>query len=398
VEVYHSKHFNCHAVEGFVLFYVAALVLTGLLMVMQPAQSIDLPCFYRPTSVNIPWLSLAIPCLERVLPASEQPAPLFSLTISDDGTVFAARPAAQEVIALVDADGDGLADTERTVVRDISTRHIAWYDGSLFGFNEGRLVRMTNGAMSVLNRGITAGRVGGIAVGLLADDTTARIWVALGASCLSCTDPLSARGGIISFALDGSDGQTVAVGLFAPGGLVIQDGALYVTDSAPHQYTGQGDYDELNRVAPGDDLGFPACLGMNTETAADGCVGTVPPIAVFAAGSRPQGFDLYGHRFEIGTLADRAIIAQAGVVSGLNVLGFSLDAVSVVDAAAAPLRLLPFIDSPQAEWQTSSSGLNWRGVGLFPQRPLSVAVNDDGWVYFSLQDGSVYVMRPVPQA
>jgi glucose/arabinose dehydrogenase len=202
----------------------------------------------------------------------------------------------------------------------------------------------------------------------------------------------------MSFALDGSDGQTVAVGLFAPGGLVIQDGALYVTDSAPHQYTGQGDYDELNRVAPGDDLGFPACLGMNTETAADGCVGTVPPIAVFAAGSRPQGFDLYGHRFEIGTLADRAIIAQAGVVSGLNVLGFSLDAVSVVDAAAAPLRLLPFIDSPQAEWQTSSSGLNWRGVGLFPQRPLSVAVNDDGWVYFSLQDGSVYVMRPVPQA
>ena len=38
--------------------------------------------------------------------------------------------------------------------------------------------------------------------------------------------------------------------------------------------------------------------------------------------------------------------------------------------------------------------MSYRGSGFFPQRPLDVAVTEQGWVYISIGGGRILVLRP----
>ena len=39
--------------------------------------------------------------------------------------------------------------------------------------------------------------------------------------------------------------------------------------------------------------------------------------------------------------------------------------------------------------------ISYEGLGLWPNRPLGVAVSPEGWIYLSVTSGRIYVLRPL---
>ena len=49
-------------------------------------------------------------------------------------------------------------------------------------------------------------------------------------------------------------------------------------------------------------------------------------------------------------------------------------------------------ESPTSDFTLEQ--MNYRGSGFFPQRPLDVAVTEQGWVYISVGGGRILALRP----
>ena len=76
------------------LVFAALLVAVVIPAQGQPQQP-DVPCYWRPTSLDKPWIGPDIPCLEEVVPAGLDGELAFtSLAAAPDGTLYAARPLA----------------------------------------------------------------------------------------------------------------------------------------------------------------------------------------------------------------------------------------------------------------------------------------------------------------
>jgi glucose/arabinose dehydrogenase len=372
------------------LLVLPFLLLASRVIISQPAQP-EVPCFWRPTSLDRPWIGPETPCLEEVTPAGDAGELAYTaLAAAPDGTLYAARPLAGEVHALRDQDGDGLPETPELAASGLTRPNgLAWYDGALYIAAGPEIAVLRNGELSTLTEDLpfrSGTWTGGIAAGALASGEP-RLYVGIGAACDTCESGDEARGAIWSYALDGTDRRVEATGLRHPADLTILDGQLWLTDSAPASAFDTPDLDEVNVLRTGADYGFPHCLG----TAFGVCEGSVAPVAVLPTGSRPLGIAGYSSAV-LPAYTGSLLVALAGSSGQFELRGYALAQVQP-ESGETTIRI-PRTTSSEGIDAAGVLDLNYRTVGFYPARPYDVAVSEQGWIYISLSHGRILAIRP----
>ncbi len=328
-------------------------------IIMAAAQSADplsSSCSERPHMLEQPWIRVNFACLEEVINDPSFGALAFTaLTVGEDGTLYATRPDAGEIVAFSDTDGDQLPDTPQTLVSGLTfPNSLAFADGALYVAGGERLDRWQDGELTTLIDDLPTGGtfgVGGIAV------HDGRIYVGIGASCQFCNSPDPERGAVWSYALDGSDRQIVMRDLLQPSDLTFVEDRLFVIDAARGLLIAQD----------------------GQETA-------------FAPESQPMGLAYYGHD-PLTLIQDRLLVVLSGNSHPVHIVGYqvmSVDPLNGVVESMMPTQPEP--GSPESDFTDEEMSI--RGSGFFPQRPLDVSVSPEGWVYISITDGRIIALRP----
>jgi glucose/arabinose dehydrogenase len=266
-----------------------------------------------------------------------------------------------------------------------------------------------DGTLTVLVDDLPAGA--GLWTGGLAIGADRRLYVGTGAACNACAGADPGRGAIFSLALTGGERRLVARGLRYPGALLAHSGVLWATDTAPTLPALRPGLDELNRIEPGGDYGFPRCaadgLPVGPDSAGD-CAATVPPVLRLPTESLPVGLALYeGAAFP--HLRGRLLLALAGADNRYEPVGFSLLALDVASLGTDLVRsetLLPYdraitggsgavYSPPTGLSDVDAMFINRRGAGVYPHRLYGLAVDGRGWIYLSVGGGAIAVLRPL---
>ncbi len=278
----------------FLLIGVISLVVIISMGIVRGQDALPV-CQDRPTWIDPPWIKGSEWCLEQVINDPDAGELGFTaLAAAPDGTLYATRPMSGEVLALTDKDGDGLPESPQVVAEGLTLPNgLAYYDGALYISGGANIYRLEGDKLDVLVDDVPWGAgfwTGGLTIG-----PDEHIYVAIGATCDLCEQDDSTRGAIWRYALDGSDGQKVADGLRQPGDVAFRDGVLWTMDSAPQHVTGPN-MDELNRVEPGGNYGWPYCVGADNQPNLTGevdCAKATSPAMSFPTHSNPIGMAVY---------------------------------------------------------------------------------------------------------
>ncbi len=373
---------------------MAALLLLALLGVVQPVDAANgqiSPCSERATSLSEPWIQSGLACLEQVIKDPTAGTLAFTaLAAAPDGTLYATRPLLGEVYAITDSDGDLLPDTPHLIASGLTLPNgLAVHDGALYIAGGSHVYRWQNGALTTLIDDLPTG--GGFWTGGIAVDDT-RLYVSTGAPCDFCVADDPARGAVLSYALDGSDRQIVATGLRQPVDLTFAGGDLWVTDTARTGLFATPDLDEVDRVTMGANFGFPYCVGANLpDLPGFDCATATASAVALPTGALPTGIAAY-HGDAIPSLEGKLIVVLYGSYNQFDLRGYTVVAVDPLAGTVTPLIPARPDDDPQSDFTIQA--MNYRGSGFYPQRPLDVAVTDQGWVYVSITDGRILALRP----
>ncbi|HVU13711.1 MAG TPA: hypothetical protein VHD90_20685, partial [Phototrophicaceae bacterium] len=112
-----------------VLFVIAFTFSPAALSLAQ-----TLPCGQRSTSRGDPWIQAGLACLEEPISDPAQGELGFTaLAVAPDGTLYAARPLAGEVVAVTDSDGDGLPNQVQVIASGLTFPNgLDYHDGALY--------------------------------------------------------------------------------------------------------------------------------------------------------------------------------------------------------------------------------------------------------------------------
>jgi glucose/arabinose dehydrogenase len=379
----------------YLVIIMLSLWLVAPVLARQDAASPQVPseCLSRATGREEPWIKAGSACLEEVIndPSAGELA-FTALAVAPDGTLYAARPLAGEVLALTDTNGDLLPDTPQIVAEGLTLPNgLDYYDGALYISGGARVYRLQGGELETLVDDLPSGDGGFWTGGIAVSD--GRIYVATGAPCDFCAPDDSARGAILSYALDGTDRQIVATGLRQPADLAFQRSDLYVLDSARDGLFDTPDLDELNRVEQGANFGFPYCVGSTNTPDMPGdfdCANATPPLVAFPTASTPLGIAAYRGE-TIPALEGKLLVVLNGSYNDLSLRGYW---VAIVDPVARTIEsLMPTRPDAFVGSDFTVEQMNYRGSGFFPHRPLDVAVTEQGWVYISVGGGRILALR-----
>ncbi len=376
----------------------AAVLLVAFFVSGARAQELP-PCDQRATFVDPPWVDGRYWCLEEVIrDESAGEMGFTALAAAPDGTLYAARPLYGQLLMLSDGDGDGLPESPRVIADGLTLPNgLAYYDGSLYIAGGAHIYRWRDGELVVLADDLPAG--GGFWTGGITVGPDERLYVAIGAACDYCEQDDPARGTIISMALDGSDRQIVASGLRNPGDVAFRDGVLWTLDTARDGLRESPDLDELNRVEPGAFFGWPYCIGTanrpDTLASDYDCSQATAAVLTFPTHSTPLGlasyeYDTFPHIR--GTL----LVTLAGSSHQSHLEGYAL-AIVRFDDDGTPSESHIIIPEKSVNWDYDRLDLqstHYQGSGLWPRRPLDVAVSAEGWVYLSVGGGRILALRP----
>ena len=373
---------------------VALLLLMLILVNFAGAQpSVAPSCGDRVGFLSQPWFRLGVVCLQE---AYNDPAlgdlAFTALASAPDGTLYAARPLSGEVVALTDVNGDGVFDAVKTVAEGLTLPNGLDYQGDALYISGGsHIYRLREGTLDTLVDDLPSGGgfwTGGIAVGM-----DGRIYVSTGAPCDFCIFDDPARGAVLSYALDGSDRQIIATGLRQPAALAFQNGTLWVVDSARQGLFETPDLDELDQVVPGANFGFPYCVGFRNSPDLPGfdCSNATAPSAVFPTASTPTAIAAYRWN-GYPALEGKLLVVLSGAYNSLELRGYTVAIVDPSTGTSTSLMPTPPDDNPFSA--LTNEEMNYLGSGFFPQRPLGIAVSEQGWIYVSASAGRILVLRP----
>ena len=358
------------------------------------AQAALPPCYQRPLQVENTkpiWVESGRFCIERVIalpPGEDDALALTALAFGDDGALYATAPLRGEVWRFVDGDGDDLPDanTARVILSGLRRPNaLAWLDGALYVVASAEVLRwQADGSAQTLVDDLPTG--GGYWNGGLAFDGEGNAYVGSGAPCAVCAaralESANPRASILRIPAAGT-WEVYATGIRQPAGLAWAASALWATDTA-----NDGQPDELNRIVPGGNYGWPACV-----SGAPACAESLPPALALPPGSLPLALLRYeGAAFP--ELVGSLLLALAGEPNApLGESGFSLAAVSLAetDAALALEYLVPQWPAPSDDPRAKIALLN---TGIWPRQIFGIAIDAHGWIYFSLSGGQIFVLRP----
>jgi glucose/arabinose dehydrogenase len=352
------------------------------------------------------------------------------IAVTPTGRVFVAiQPTSAtardgHVLALFDADGDGVAE-QRTTFGDIGGNGIAWHDGALFVAANDRIVKyeLPDGALSpedgppvVVVRDLPASGDHPAKTVAIAGSA---MYVNIGSPSDSCQvanrqlrspgkDPcpeLATRAGVWQFDANGEDQRQaratrVGTGMRNTNALAIDpatgilwgaiNGRDQLHENWPERYSAEQDKqlpaEEVVAVTPGTDRGWPYCyydmgarqIKLAPEYGGNGviqgrCVSIAPPPVALAAHAAPLGMV-----FTTGTQFPAAFRAGAFIANH----GSRFDANPSGDLHGYDVELVVFSNGqPTGEVRRFATGFD---AGLrplpvaAPHRPVGLAMMPDG--------------------
>jgi glucose/arabinose dehydrogenase len=312
------------------------------------------------------------------------------MAVAADGTLFAADPGADRVVALPDADADGRADEVVVVGTGYDGAHSLAFaaDGSLLVAGSSRLyrVRLDEDRHEVSRTAVIELPGGGAHTTrtiVVAPDGS--LLVSVGSSCNVCRETDERRAAILVADPDGSSWRVLMRGLRNAVGVAIDPatGSAWATNNGRDLMGDDSPPETLYRVVDGADAGWPRChagvipdpdLGDAPDPTSGlvGCDGVAEPAATFQAHAAPLGLAFW---------RDHAVIAFHGSWNRSSKVGYEVRWMSWDDGPAGPAEIL-------------AGGFLDPGSGDASGRPAGVIVGADGALYVS-DDKAGYIYRIV---
>jgi len=221
-----------------------------------------------------------------------------SLALGPDGAVLVTLSGNGEIVRLLDADHDGVADARSTVLSSLSYPFGLAFRGDTMYFAEQTAVRRLDpGATTPVTLVPNLPAAGDHLTRTIAFGPDNLLYLAIGSSCNVCDDALP-RAAVTRYNLDGSNPHTFATGLRNSVGLAFHPatGELWANNN---DRDGLGDDvppEHLNILRDGKWYGWPQCYlpgQANPEYQGADCSGVEPPALTFQAHSAPLGLAFY---------------------------------------------------------------------------------------------------------
>lgn len=313
------------------------------------------------------------------------------MAVSPEGVVVLAKRA--EVVALPDANRDGVAEP-KVLLGGLAYAHsVAFKDGYLYIGTTGAVLRVkwaqgelagpverfvdlpTSTPAMHTSRSIAFGPDG-------------RLYVGIGSSCNVCVEGDPRRTTIQVFEAAGGAGRTFAAGLHNAVGFDWDPatGRLWSADTGQEQLGDDVPPDEINLIEDGRHYGFPFFYGQNvasavpelkdaprTLTPAD----VVPPAFELPAHASPLGLTFYrGTQFP-PAFRNSIYVAIHGSTARSSKIGYSVVRVAMQDGRPAASE--DFVTG-------------WLNDGVVSGRPAGLVTGSDGALYIS-DDNKGFVYR-----
>ncbi len=174
----------------------------------------------------------------------------------EDGTVLVTRPAMNDVIALRDTNGDGVADVMRTAVASVEgAQSLAMRGRTLYVAGTNRIVaadRLPDGSFGEAHDVVEKLPAGGRRALALGGD--GKLYVAVGSACAECVETHPEDATLLQFDSDGLNRRIFARGLG-------DTAAIDANPKTDDLWSANGA--ELNRLGDGLHYGWPFCAGKN---------------------------------------------------------------------------------------------------------------------------------------
>ncbi len=411
------------AVEIFIVLMMAAIVWTGCESHDTPRkrpgtpllEAAGPPCQYVDW---VPYHNERTTCVEVVYDhvTSPEAAPeLMGLAFDPDGTLYLAKTALGEIWAMRDMNNDNFLDDPYQVSAGLRLPiALTFYDEALYVLTVDSVIRLDRtdddrfDEQTVLVNGLSGNT--GFWPGSLGIGPDGRLYVSLGANCVTCDTVDDIRPGmLISYALDGSDKRIEVTGLHNPKDFAWQPetGELWIVDTGQvmTKPVEKGPPDELNRVVTGADYGFPYCYGNQVPDPSmsppqvDYCTHTQSPRFSFAYQSTPSGIAFYPFNGGFPFWQNDLIVVLSGSWSLPAPAGYAVVVVEFEnDLPSGNLsRIVPDSRPISVYFLYELSRYSLLDMGIFPYHPIDVVVDAQGWIYVSLQEGRILRFRPRPK-
>ena len=227
------------------------------------------------------------------------------LALGPGGAVYASLPAGQ-IVRLVDANGDGVAEAPaQTVLGGLNAPFGIAFRGDTMYFAEQTAVKRLDPGTTTPLTLVSGLPSGGHGTRTLVIGPDNRMYVAAGSSCNVCVElPRdSMRAAVTRFNLDGSGGRIFARGLRNSVGLAFHPttGELWANNNDRDNLGDNVPPEHLNILTEGRWYGWPQCYlpgKPNPEYNGFDCSGVEPPALTVQAHSAPLGLAFYtGTRF-----------------------------------------------------------------------------------------------------
>jgi glucose/arabinose dehydrogenase len=317
------------------------------------------------------------------------------LAVGPDGSVYVSRPMRNDVVRLIDSDGDGRSDATSTAVSGIAGVHgLAIHEGQIFlaavaAVHVAPLAGDgTIGTPSVLIGDLPDG--GQHPNRTIAVGPDRMLYVSIGSSCDACMESNPEHATILQTALDGSGRRVFARGLRNTIGFDFHpdDGAFWGSDHGSDWRGNEEPPDEINRVVDGADYGWPYCFGarradpvimpppnMTTEAY---CAMTEPAVFEYEAHSAPIGLVFYdAMQFPVSYRGD-AFVAFRGSWNRYPATGYKV--VRVRYEGGAPSAVEDFVSGFLIEDGTAHFA-RLAGLAVATDGALLVSDDTNGIVY-----------------
>jgi len=221
------------------------------------------------------------------------------LALGPGGAVYATLSNTGRIVRLVDANGDGVAESATTLLSGLANPSgIAFRGDTLYFSQETAVRRLDPGASAPITLVSNLPGGGAHTTRTFAFGPDNRLYVAVGSSCNVCDDALP-RAAVTRYNLNGSNPHTFATGLRNSVGLAFHPttGELWANNNDRDHLGDDIPPEHLNILQDGKWYGWPQCYlpgkpNHDRYPGAD-CSGVEPPALTFQAHSAPLGLAFY---------------------------------------------------------------------------------------------------------